>query len=661
MFDWDKNKRVIIGATAGFALVVGLSFAIFYQPQSKTDEIYSSALEDFSKGNYQNAYYLFSKVTVFSKLKPIAIYHRAECAKMLGDDKSELKQYQILFNNYPKHKLSVRSRYLAGQKLVDSHPQLAKKYFENVIHNAPNTDYAIASEYYLGVILENKYKGAKIIPTSVKDDVQNYFRHYLTKAPSGRLALNAVNHWLEFADNINKDDYLLMANSCYLFEDYAKAQELLQKADINENWTLDVKNSYAMKNFPRAKFLTENGLQKRSQYVTDSGIYDAIDIYLKLANSKTDSINRLLGLSSGKGRDYLLNLKCQNSPQNEKIGCYSNLYLKYPNGQFSADALSNIFFAKIKSGDLQNARKIGMDHLKKFPDSNSAPMVMFWLGKIAEKTNNYDEYTSYYKSVINKYPDSYYAYRAYLKLRHMQGPLITGYINPKPVIYPYKYTRSNILVKLVDLKDYDIVNELTDDEFVRSWVLYKKGDYSHSMLVARDAMEKISNKPDKYDLRWRLVYPVIFYDDVLKYAKPTGNNAPLILSLIREESYFDPLAQSSVGASGLMQLMPATANEINSKMGLGLNISESLFNPYKNIELGNYYYLFLKQNLARYDISSIAAYNGGIGSIQKWKTSLNYNDTDEFVEQIPYPETKNYVKKVFRTYWNYIRLYNGND
>lgn len=176
-----------------------------------------------------------------------------------------------------------------------------------------------------------------------------------------------------------------MANSCYLFEDYAGAQKLIQKSDMNENWTLDVKNSYAMKNYPRAKFLTENGLQKRSQYVTDEGIYDAVDIYLKLSDSKSKGVDRLLGLSSGKGRDYLLSLKCQDVGQNDKASCYSNLYLKYPNGKFSADALSNIFFAKVKSGDLQSARKIGLDHLKKFPDSNSAPMIMFWLGRIAEK------------------------------------------------------------------------------------------------------------------------------------------------------------------------------------------------------------------------------------------------------------------------------------
>ncbi len=662
MFEWDLKKKVIAGALAFGVISAGVYFAVIYQSPAKTDKIYSAALSDFEKGDYQNAYYLFSKISMFSNLKPVAIYHRAECAKMLDDDRSEIKQYQLLFNNYPKHKLSIRSRYLAGQKLIKDRPQLAKKYFENIIHNAPDTDYAIASEYYLGVILKNKYENAKIVPQSVVDDIQNHFRHYIEKAPAGKLALLAVNDWLGFCDDISKDDYLLMANTCYLFGEYEKARELIHKADINEAWALDVKNSYAMKNFPRAKFLTENGLQKHAQYVSEDEIIEAVDIYTGLSASKSQAVDRLLGLAQGKGRDYLLSLKCQNVSQNDKTTCYSHLYLKYPDGRFSADALANIFFAKIKARDYENAKKIGRDHLKKFPNANSSPMVMFWMGKIAEKTNSYEEFSNYYKGVIERFPDSYYAYRAYLKLSGFRGPLITSYINPQPVVYPYKYTRNNIIVKLVELKDYDIVSELGgNDEFIKSWVLYKKGDYSHSMLVARDAMDKIQDKPDKYDLRWRLVYPVIFYDDIKKYADETGNNPPLMLALTREESYFDPLAQSIVGASGLMQLMPSTANEINLKYKLGLNISDALFNPYKNIKLGNYYYEFLRRNLEGYDISSVAAYNGGIGSIQKWKTTLHYNDTDEFVEQIPYPETQNYVKKVFRSYWNYIRIYNGND
>lgn len=655
-------KKRVIAVTGGIMLSAVLCFAAIYQTPAKTDKIFSAALDDYNKGDYQNSYYLFSKVGIFSNLKPVAIYHRAECAKMLGDDKSELKQYEILFNNYPKHKLSIRSRYLAAQKLIKDKPQVAKKYFEYIIAQAPDTDYAIASEYYLGVILKDKCKNEKIVSNSVKEDIQNCFRHYLKKAPSGRLALNAVNNWLEVTDNISHDDYLLMANTCYLFGEYEKARELLLKADVNENWTLDVKNSYALNDYSRAKNLVENGLQKRAGYVSEDEIIEAVDIYLQLAQSKPQAIDRLLSFAGGKGRDYLLNLKCENAPQNDKYACYSNLYLKYPNGRFSADALANIFFAKIKSGDIENAKKIGRDHLNKFPDSNSAPMVMFWMGKLAERTHDYDEFITYYKGVIKRFPDTYYAYRAYLRLSKLRGPLITSYLNPKPVVYPYKYTRNNIIVKLVNLKDYDVVKELASgDDFIESWVLYEKGDYSRSMRIARDAMEKIKEKPDKYDFRWRLVYPVIYFDDVKKYSNETGNNPPLMLSLIREESYFDPLAQSVAGAGGLMQLMPATASEINSKFSLGTDVSTALFNPRLNIMLGNYYYEFLRKNLEGYDVSAIAAYNGGIGSLKKWKTSIHYNDTDEFVEQIPYPETKNYVKKVFRTYWNYVRLYSGNE
>jgi len=663
MIEWDLKKKVIASALAGGILFsTAFYFGVIYQSPAKTDKIYSAALDDFNNGNYQNSYYLFSKITMFSNLKPIAIYHRAECAKKLGDDKSELKQYEILFNNYPKHPLSVRSRYLAAQKLLKDKPQIAKKYFDYIISQAPNTDYAIAAEYYSSVILKDKYKNEKIVPSSVKEDIQSGFRHYLKKAPSGRLAMNAVNNWLEMSNDISKDDYLLMANTCYLFGEHEKAKELLQKADFNENWTLDVKNSYALKDFSRAKNLTENGLEKRSNYVTDDGIIEAIDIYTSLSSSKKEAVERLLTLANGKGRDYLLSQKCDSVPQNGKYACYSNLYLQYPNGRFSADALANIFFSKIRANHIQDAKKIGKDHLSKFPNSNSAPMVMFLMGKLGERTNDYDEFTTYYKCVIKRFPDSYYAYRAYLRLSRMQGPLITSYINPQPVLYPYKYSRNNVIVKLVNLKDYDVVNELTAaDEFIKSWVLYQKGYYSHSMLVARDAMEKIQEKPDKFDLRWRLVYPVVFYDDIRKYANETGNNAPLMLGLIREESYFDPLAQSIVGASGLMQLMPSTASEINSQFSLGMNVSSALFNPYSNIKLGNYYYEFLRKNLEGYDISSVAAYNGGIGSLKKWKSSLHYNDTDEFVEQIPYPETKNYVKKVFRSYWNYVRIYSGNE
>ena len=128
------------------------------------------------------------------------------------------------------------------------------------------------------------------------------------------------------------------------------------------------------------------------------------------------------------------------------------------------------------------------------------------------------------------------------------------------------------------------------------------------------------------------------------------------MAIIREESHFHPDAQSGVGAVGLMQLMPETAHEVGEKNGYNFNTSD-LFNPELNIKIGNIYYSQLRNALDKKDIYAVAAYNGGIGSVQKWNDILEYNDIDEFVEQIPYDETKNYVYKVMKSYWNYTRVY----
>ena len=297
----NKYKIIIASIIIGVCFLAGFGFALLYQPVSKTMRIYSHAMQDYAKGDYQNSYYLFSRVSFLSKLKPYAIYHQALCARELNDKKSEMKQYRLLFNNYTKNKLSLRARYSAAQLLLQDEPEQAKKYFEQIIKNHPDTDYAIASEYYLGLILFEKYKNKKIFPMSVKDDIEMAFRHYLEKAPQGRLALNAVSNWLLLDKEISKDDYLLMANTYYLFKDYGHARELLANASLSDSWVLDVKNSYALKNYSRAKYLVQYGLQNFAQYADEKDIHDVVDIYLSMSNSKKDDIDFLFNISKPKG------------------------------------------------------------------------------------------------------------------------------------------------------------------------------------------------------------------------------------------------------------------------------------------------------------------------------------------------------------------------
>ena len=647
------NKKILVGVLiAGVCFFCGAWSANIYKPSVKNFSIYSQAMSDLENKDYSNAYYLFSKISFTSDLKPYAIYHQAQCANLLEDKKSELKQYKFLFEHYGKNVLSLRAKYMAAQASIDVNPLLAENYFSQIIKTFPETDYAIASEYYLGLLALNKYKNNSqlMMSDAEKSAIEMKFRNYLTKASNGKHALNVANAWLSLDKPISSADYLLLANVFYNFDNNEKAKEMLYNVPISDGWVLDVKNSYALNDFSKVKSLTLEGLHNYVNKFDEKDLHDIADIYVQVAGN----IDGIFQASSPKGKDYIWTMKCENAPQEYKTGCYRNLYANYPKSIYGANALANIFFDRIKAKDYKEADRLGKIYINNFSDAPSAPFVMFWMGKISQKSFDNVNSESYFKGVISRYPDSYYAYRSYLALKKSNAALLNAKISIKPVEYPYEFkSNKDVLAKLVKLKDYDIIELITEDDFVKSWIYYQKGDLSHSMLLARDAMEKINPRPNREDLRWRLVYPINYFDLIKQYS--LNNNAVLMLALVREESYFNPNATSFAGAKGLMQLMPATANEVSS----GLDVD--LYNPEMNIKLGNMYYSQIRSALNDLDVSAVAAYNGGIGSIARWKTNIIYNDTDEFVEQIPYYETKNYVKKVFRTYWNYLRIYSVED
>ena len=653
MLEFGKiDKKIITTAVLILFLCIGIMFGHFYQPQKRTLKLYAKALENYRAKDYSNAYYLFSKIGYFSKLKPSALYRQAMCAHALGDKASEAEAYKILFKYFPTDHLSNEAKYKMAQIIVDTNPRKAGKYFNEIILSNADDDYKIASEYYKSKIeSENPDTNLK------KTEIENGFRQYLEKHPDGRLALNAAKNWEIYNPEMSSSDYTLVAKALVIGDLNNDAEKILQRTDIKDSWIVQGLNSYKLGNTLKGNSIIIIGVSKYAEYVKKEDYQLAINAYAANNINPYNSLTELLNVANGNNKDYIWNLKCTNAPKSEKYSCYEKFYTAYPNSDYAQNAMINIMKGRILNGNYESAKKIADDYILKYPDSENLDMVMFWRAKIEQQYTHNPNFDVFYKSVINNFPDSYYAYRAFWIIKGINSSVINAELKYKPVEYPYKYPpKGSILYNLILVNDYDMIGKYSDDEFIKSWVHYKNGNYVSSVYTAQKAMDKLKTKPPKDDPRWRLAYPLNYFSQVLNESGHFNNDTALIMSIIKEESHFNPYAQSGAGAIGLMQLMPETAHEVGNSVGYSFNTSD-LFNPELNIKIGNMYYSQLRNALNNKETSAVAAYNGGIGSVQRWKDTLHYNDTDEFVEQIPYEETKNYVYKVMKSYWNYTRIY----
>lgn len=147
-------------------------------------------------------------------------------------------------------------------------------------------------------------------------------------------------------------------------------------------------------------------------------------------------------------------------------------------------------------------------------------------------------------------------------------------------------------------------------------------------------------------------YPRAYWDTIRLAAESHEIDKYLVAALIREESRYDPEIISWAGAIGLMQLMPATAKRMNDGLMIHMNDEADLFDAETNIYLGTRYLSGLLKEFE--DIPfAIAAYNAGENAISRWLDEYHKGDVIEFIENIPYKETRRYVKKVLKSYWRY--------
>jgi soluble lytic murein transglycosylase len=177
------------------------------------------------------------------------------------------------------------------------------------------------------------------------------------------------------------------------------------------------------------------------------------------------------------------------------------------------------------------------------------------------------------------------------------------------------------------------------------------GDFSGAAAALRQDPPR---RMDKDNLHvWGINYPAAFRHEISRLSAANGLDPSLVFALVRAESRFSPRATSPVGARGLMQLMPATARAIDKVAA----DPDRLYQPELNLRLGTRH---LKDLIDRYDgnlVPVIASYNAGAGNVDRWLKAFGGMDQSEFIENIPFPETRDYVKKVLAGREIYRRLY----
>lgn len=156
----------------------------------------------------------------------------------------------------------------------------------------------------------------------------------------------------------------------------------------------------------------------------------------------------------------------------------------------------------------------------------------------------------------------------------------------------------------------------------------------------------------------KMIYPQRFESQITKYSVEYNIPEYVIYAIIKTESDFDATAVSSVGAMGLMQMMPSTFLWLTGSEHLGEGLpAEALFIPDVSIRYGTYYLEYLYKKFDRNWDNAFAAYNGGEGNVAKWLDDPRYSDGEGGLKDIPFKETRNYVKKVNTAMEKYKELY----
>ncbi|MDZ7959516.1 MAG: transglycosylase SLT domain-containing protein [Aulosira sp. DedQUE10] len=355
------------------------------------------------------------------------------------------------------------------------------------------------------------------------------------------------------------------------------------------------------------------------------------------------------------------------------------LISKYGNSDEAAEYRWKIAQEKATAKDYVGAWQWAEPITTNNPTSILAPRAGFWVGKWATQLGKQQEAKTAYEYVISQFPYSYYAWRSaailglnvgnFNTVRQMQPEVVPPQRPVPPAgsdtfkeLYLLGQDRDAWLQWEAEFQNKDqptVAEQFTEGLMQLARGENKLGIDTISKLEDREIPEEQAQYQtlSKQITYWQARYPFPYLPEIEKWSKERQLNPLLVTALIRQESRFEANAKSVANAMGLMQVLPSTAQWIAPQIKVDSKTLK-LDNPDDNIMLGTWYLNHTHQQYSNNSLLAIASYNAGPGNVSKWVQNLATQDPDEFVEKIPFDETKNYVRQVLGNYWNYLRLYN---
>ena len=360
---------------------------------------------------------------------------------------------------------------------------------------------------------------------------------------------------------------------------------------------------------------------------------------------------------------------------------FRELWSRFPQSRYAERAAWKIGWWAYKNGRFADAAQAFEAGAAAFPRADTRPAWLYWSARAHDQMGEPAVANDRYRLEVRDYQNSYYGRLAARILESRGDPAPDNNLSAAPSPSPIQIPTASVVRALVAVEMYDAA--LKELQYAQqawgnsppvqatiAWIRHEQAQHETApdrFDHLRGAINVMKRAYPQYlaaggeDLPpavLEVIYPLDYWPIIEKYSKANGLDPYLMAALIAQESTFTADVRSPANAYGLMQVLPSTGRHYAQLLRIRPFSTNALITPETNIRLGMAYFKDLVDRFggAHY---ALASYNAGESRVAEWMAERPGLPQDEFVDDIPFPETQNYVKRILGTAEDYRRLYGG--